>query len=159
MYPPSTENLLISPSALPALHTFAKMWCLTVLPHLAMIELLLAGKNYLKVFYLSISLMGLLDAFPTEGLRALHTEANLVRQKRGQSTLGETIQLLQKVEDFSDTGCFSEHSVTLLSSAGKRHLSERGIRNKNIHLQSKITEPWRGERFQLYSYPTSSGFS
>lgn len=62
MYPPSTENLLISPSALPALHTFAKMRCLTVLPHLAMIELILAGKNYLKVFYLSVSLMGLLDA-------------------------------------------------------------------------------------------------
>lgn len=36
-----------------------------------------------------------------------HREANLIRQK-GQSTLGGTIQLLQKMEDFSDMGCFSE---------------------------------------------------
>lgn len=61
MYPPSTENLLISPPALPALHTLGEMWCLTVLSDLAMIELLLAGQNYTKVFYLSVSLIGLLD--------------------------------------------------------------------------------------------------
>lgn len=54
--PPSIEHSLIFPSALPALHTLGKMWCLTVLPDLAMIELLLAGKNYMKVFYLSVSL-------------------------------------------------------------------------------------------------------
>lgn len=31
-----------------------------------------------------------------------YREANLIRQKREQSTLGGTIQLLQKMEDFSD---------------------------------------------------------
>lgn len=62
MYLPSREDLLIPPSALPAVHTLGKMWCLTVLPDLAMTELLLAGKNYMKAFYLSVSLIGLLDA-------------------------------------------------------------------------------------------------
>lgn len=40
-----------------------------------------------------------------------YREANLIRQKREQSTLGGTIQLLQKMEDFSDTVFFSEHPL------------------------------------------------
>lgn len=55
MCTPSTENLLIFPAALHALHTFGKMWCLTLLPDLAMIETLLAGKSCVEVLYLSVS--------------------------------------------------------------------------------------------------------
>lgn len=62
MYAPSTENLLIFPSALHALHTSGKTWCLTLLPDLAMIEVLLAGESYMEAFYLSVSLLGLLAA-------------------------------------------------------------------------------------------------
>lgn len=57
MYAPSTENLLISPSALDALHTFGKMWCLTLLPDLAIIEMLLSGKSYMEVLYLAVTLL------------------------------------------------------------------------------------------------------
>lgn len=61
-FTPSAENLLIFPSALRALHTFGKTWCLTLLPDLAMIEMLLAGENYTEVLYLLESLPGLLAA-------------------------------------------------------------------------------------------------
>lgn len=41
-----------------------------------------------------------------------YREANLIRQKREQSTLGGTIQLLQKLEDFRDMiFIFSEHPL------------------------------------------------
>lgn len=60
MYSPSTENLLIFPSVLHALHTFGKTCCLTLLPDLAMTEMLLAGKSYIEVLYLPVNLLGVL---------------------------------------------------------------------------------------------------
>lgn len=65
---------------------------------------------------------------------SLHREANLLWQKMGQSTLGLTIQLLQKMEDFSDTGSFSDHSVWPCSV-----LQERGVFLKEASKMGKCT--------------------
>lgn len=65
---------------------------------------------------------------------SLRREANLLRQKRGQSTLGGTIPLLEKMEDFSDMGSFSDHPVWLCSV-----LQERGIFLKEASKVGKCT--------------------
>lgn len=64
-----------------------------------------------------------------------YREINLIRQKRGQSTLGGTIQLLQKLEDFSDMGIFSEHPLWHCSV-----LKERDIFLKRASKMRKYTE-------------------
>lgn len=72
---------------------------------------------------------------------SLHREANL-RQKRGQSTLGGTIPLLEKMEDFSDVDSFSDHPVWLCSV-----LQERGIFLKEAPKVGKCTM-WNNEALE-----------